>query len=123
MSSSVVTIAWAKVGPFSSWAACIISGECRGGISHQGDVVAKFLGVPGGGLDAGIGQQTDDDHVGYAPLLEAKIQVGVGKTARAPVLGNHDVTGFRGKIRVPFPPHSPRAKWCMCWILHWDGLG
>lgn len=47
--------------------------ECGGRIADQRDVVAEFRCIAGGGFDAGIGQQTDDDDVGDAFLLQAKI--------------------------------------------------
>ena len=57
--------------------------ERGGGIAHQGDVIAQFSSIAGGGFDAGVGQQTGDDHVGDAFLFQAKIQIGVGETTGA----------------------------------------
>ena len=87
--------------------------ESGRGVAHQGDVVAEFLCVTSSGFDAGVGEQTDDDHVGNALLLEAEIQVGIGKAAGTPMLLNDDVAVLRRKIGMPFA-----APFAACEVVH-----
>jgi hypothetical protein len=51
--------------------------ESGGGIAHQRHVIAELHGEPGCRLDAGIGEQSDDDHLRDALLLQQEIEVDI----------------------------------------------
>src|SRR5262245_40277782 len=51
---------------------CVAEGGGR--VAYQRDVVAKIHCVLGCGLDAGVGNQADNDHVGDAVLLELHVE-------------------------------------------------
>ncbi|MNP36594.1 hypothetical protein D3C76_1299960 [compost metagenome] len=84
--------------------------ERRRGIGHQGHVVAQFRGEAAGGLDAGIGQHSDQDHPLHPVLLELVVEVGVGEAAGAPVLLDHHVLLRRLEVRVPFPTPAAHGE-------------
>src|SRR6516225_9978930 len=65
--------------------------EGGGRVAYQRDVVAELHCVLGGRLNAGVGNQADNDHVRYAVLLKLHVQIGVGKNALTPMLGGDDV--------------------------------
>jgi hypothetical protein len=73
-------------------------------------VIAEFHREPAGGFDAGIGQETDDDDLLDAVLLELLVEVSVGKAALGPVLLDDDVACSRDEIWVPFAAPVPFAK-------------
>src|SRR5262245_59032160 len=79
---------------------CVAEGGGR--VTYQRDVVAKLHCVLGCGLDAGLGNQADNDHVGDAVLLELHVEIGVGEAALPPMLGGDDVARLRREIRVEF---------------------
>ncbi|SED20375.1 hypothetical protein SAMN04490356_7410 [Streptomyces melanosporofaciens] len=74
-----------------------------GGVTDQRDVVAEFHGETSGGLDAGVRQQSDEDHMGDAVLPELHIQVGVGEPALRPVLMGHHLPRPRLEVRMELP--------------------
>ncbi len=60
--------------------------ERRGGVLGQRHAIAELRGVPPRALDAaGCGHAGQDDRVD-AVLAQVQIEVGVGETARPPVL-------------------------------------
>lgn len=62
-----------------------LAGERGGGVAHQGHVIAQFSSELAGGFDAGVGQHPYHDDLFHAVLLELKVQIGIGKTATAPI--------------------------------------
>src|SRR5215471_19533187 len=81
--------------------------ERRRRVAHQGDVITKLLGVLRGGLGTSVGEQPDDDNVTDTVLLQLHVEVGIGESAGAPVLLDHDVAGLRREVGMPIP--SPFA--------------
>jgi hypothetical protein len=51
--------------------------ERGGGIAHQRHMIAEFHGEPGCRLHAGIGEQSDNDHMRDTLLLQQEIEVGI----------------------------------------------
>ena len=82
-------------------------GRC---IAHERDVIAQFHRKAAGGFNAGIGKQTDDDHVRDALLFQLKVEIGVGKAALGPVLLDDDVAFLRHEVGMPFAAPRPPAK-------------
>ena len=82
ISSFVLRMAWAKVGPFSSCAACIIS-LLRSGVASPTSVTwyPKLLRVTRGRLGAGIGEQPHENDVTDAVLFQLQVEIGVRETA------------------------------------------
>jgi hypothetical protein len=67
-------------------------------------VIAEFHRETAGGLDARIGQQTD--HPDDFPLLQPEIQVGVRKTALAPMFLDDNVACLRCEFGMPLAAPS-----------------
>ncbi len=76
-------------------------GKSGGGVLDQRDVIPELRGEPAGAFDTGVGQHADDDHPDDAALLETKVEIGVGESARAPVFLYHDVVRLRGEVGMP----------------------
>ncbi len=81
--------------------------EGRRGVFDERDVIAKLDRVAAGGFNAGVGQQTDDDHFGDAALPQQKIQIGVREAASSPVLFGDNVARLRRKVQMLFA--APRT--------------
>src|SRR5262245_2487338 len=60
-------------------------------VPYHRDVVAELGGKANGRFDAGMRDQTDDDELMDAVLLELQIQIGVGEAAGAPMLRGDDL--------------------------------
>lgn len=93
-------------------------GESRRGVANQRDVIAELHGVARGGLDAGIGEQSDHDHMRDALLFQQHVEVGVGESACPQCSCATRSPGFvakSGAIR--------RAKLWRFMIDCWLGLG
>ena len=55
-------------------------------VSHHRDLVAELRGIANRRFDAGMRDQSDDDELMDAELLELQIQIGVGEATGAPML-------------------------------------
>jgi hypothetical protein len=66
------------------WRTCVWVGNGDRAL-HQGDVEIQFYCVATRPLDAGIGDQADQDHPGNAMLPELDVEVGVGEAVLAPI--------------------------------------
>src|SRR4051812_5498217 len=76
-------------------------GESRCRVTNQRDMVPKLHRIATGRLDAGVGQQPDNDDVTDAVLLQLLIEIRVREPALSPVLRDDDIAVLRGKIRMP----------------------
>lgn len=65
--------------------------ERRRSILDERHVVSEFRCVSRGSLDTGVRQQTHYHDVRDAMLFQLKVEVSIGKTARAPMLVHDDV--------------------------------
>ena len=87
-----------------------IDTEGRRGVPHERDVVAEFRCETAGSLDARVRQESDDDYVGDLALLEQEVEIGIGKTARAPMLLCDKISGLRSKVRMPVATPAAFSK-------------
>ena len=55
--------------------------ERGGGVAEQGHVITELHGEAAGGLNAGVGEQTDGNDMRDATLLEMKIEIRIGEGA------------------------------------------
>ena len=100
-------MAWAKVGPLISSAACIASELNAAVASRTSVVIPEFGAAAGSSLDAGIGQHPYHDDLFDAALLELKTEIGIGKSVLAPVPLDHDVARLRDEFGMPVAaPHA-----------------
>src|SRR5262249_52299251 len=74
-------------------------------ILNDGDVITELGGIAHGRFDAGMRDESDDDELMGAVLLELQVQVGVGEAAGTPVFlcdnltwGRHE---FGTKLATP----------------------
>src|SRR5262249_43058035 len=66
--------------------------------TNQGDVIAELHREARRRIDAGVSQQSHDDRVTDAMLLELQIEIGVGETALSPMLADDDIAVARREI-------------------------
>ena len=69
----------------------LLVGVARGRIFDHGDLVTELDGIAYGSLDACVRDESHDDELMDAVLLELKIQISVGKATGTPMLEGHDV--------------------------------
>src|SRR5690349_21330699 len=67
----------------------------RGCVFHHRDLVTKLSGVTNSRLDASVGDESDDDELMDAVLLELQIQVCVGEATRTPMFLGSDFAWSR----------------------------
>src|SRR5262249_11137700 len=79
----------------------------RGRIFHHRDLVAKLSAVAYGRLHTGMRDESDDNELMNAVLLELQIQVSVGKAAGTPVLEGHDVAHLRCELAADLATPGP----------------
>jgi hypothetical protein len=87
--------AWAGVHPLLA--------EGRRGVFEQSDVIPQLHAEAAGRLNAGVGDQTDQDDAADAVLPQLQIEVGVGEAARSPVLTGDDIPRLRLEIIMKRP--------------------
>ena len=58
--------------------------EGRRGVFDQSDVIPQLHAEAAGRLNAGVGDQTDQDDAADAVLPQLQIEIGVGEAARSP---------------------------------------
>jgi len=75
--------------------------ERSGRVADQGHVITQLLGEAAGGINAGVGEQTDGNDMRDATLLEMKIEIRIGEAALGPVLFDNDVASLRHEVGVP----------------------
>src|SRR5262249_55159479 len=81
--------------------------ESRGRITNQGDVIAVLHREARRRIDAGVSQQSHDDRVTDAMLLELQIEIGVGETALSPMLADDDIAVARREIGMKLTTPRP----------------
>ena len=62
-------------------------------VGGKGDVEARLVGLPRGGLDAGAGGDAGDDDLRDAALPQLALEIGAGECAPCP-LGHGDIVGL-----------------------------
>jgi len=66
-------------------------------------VIPQLHAEAAGRLNAGVGDQTDQDDAADAVLPQLQIEVGVGEAARSPVLTGDDIPRLRLEIIMKRP--------------------
>src|SRR5262245_40007071 len=79
----------------------------RGRVFHHRDLVAKLSTVAYGRLHTRMRDESDDNELMNAVLLELQIQIGVGKAAGTPVLEGHDVARLRRELAADLAAPGP----------------
>ena len=64
-------------------------------IFHDGDLVTELGGIAHSRFDAGMRDESDDDELMNAVLLQLQVQVGVGKATGTPVFLCDNLTWCR----------------------------
>jgi hypothetical protein len=93
------------------WRTCVWVGNGDRAL-HQGDVEIQFYRVATRRLDAGIGDQADQDHPGNAMLPELDVEVDVGEAVLAPMLLSDDTAQLRRAIAMHLLSQLSFAKTC-----------
>src|SRR5262249_57528517 len=70
-------------------------------------LVAELGSEADGGLDTGMGEESDDDESMNAVILELQIQVSVGEATGAPVFERHDIARPRLELVADLAPPRP----------------
>src|SRR6516225_1974088 len=79
----------------------------RGRVLHHRDLVAKLRAVAYGRLQARMRDESDNNELMNAKLLELQIQIGVGKATGTPVLQGHDVAHLRCELAADLATPGP----------------
>ena len=79
-------------------------------VSHYHDLIAKLSGITNSGLHTSVRDESHDDELMDAVLLELQIQICVGETTGTPVLLNHNLTGSRMELAADLATHVPFSK-------------
>ena len=96
----------------------------RGGrVTDQGHVITQLHGEAAGGLNAGVGEQTDGNDMRDAMLLEMKIEIRIGEAALGPVLFDDEVASLRHEVGMPLTAPASLAKVCRFCTARWLGFG
>ena len=96
----------------------------RGGrVADQGHVITQLHGEAAGGLNAGVGEQTDGNDMRDAMLLEMKIEIRIGEAALGPVLLDEDLASLRHEVGMPLTAPASLAKVCRFCTARWLGFG
>jgi hypothetical protein len=81
-------------------------------IGDERYVITEFHRETAGGLDAGIGHETDKDDLLDTVLLELLVEIGVGKAALSPMfLDDHSLRAANVGIAVFFSDLPAAALW------------
>src|SRR6516225_1126788 len=67
----------------------------RRSVLHHGNVITELGGIAHSRFDAGMRNESDDDELMDAVLLELQVQIGVGETAGTPVFLGYNLTWRR----------------------------
>src|SRR5262249_7975051 len=88
----------------------LLVGVVRGRVFHDRNLVAEFSRKANGCFDAGMRDQSDDDELMDAVVVELQIQIRIGEAAGTPVLRGDNLARFRLEFRAISPPHVPYSK-------------
>src|SRR5215510_9368770 len=79
----------------------------RGRVFYHRDLVAELSGEAYRCLHTGVRDESDDDELMHAMLLELHIQIGIGKATGTPMLEGHDVTRLRCEFAADLATPRP----------------
>src|SRR5262249_43100447 len=79
----------------------------RGRVFHHRDLVAKLSAVAYGRLHTRMRDESDDNELMNALLLELQIQICVGKAAGTPMFEGHDVAHLRCELAADLATPGP----------------
>src|SRR5262249_41253347 len=82
-------------------------GIVGGRVLHHRHLIAEFGGEPYGRLEARMGDESDHDKVLNAVRFQKQVQVGIGESARAPMLRGDDIAALWSEVPVDLA--APRA--------------
>src|SRR6516164_9381498 len=84
-------------------------------------LVAKLSTVAYGRLHTRMRDESDDNELMNAELLELQIQIGVGKAAGTPVLEGHDVAHLRRELAADLATPGPVLEGLCAQAAFWMG--
>lgn len=97
--------------------------ESSGRVLDQGYVVTELHCIAAGSFDAGVGQQSDHNHLAYPMLLKMEVETGVRKAVLGPMFLDDDIARLRHKIGMPFAAPAVFRKNLLLPEASWSGFG